>query len=74
MECTLHLFFDAPNHDKYLISLRDCVKDMKNTQVAALITKFAKEHPETSHMSPCISSELSTIRSGGTLCVDFLRF
>ena len=42
--------FDAPNEGKYLSSLQTCVKEMTNTQVAAIITKFAKEHPEKWHM------------------------
>jgi hypothetical protein len=41
--------FDAPNDDKYLSSLQVCLKEMSNTQVAAIITKFAKEHPEKWH-------------------------
>jgi hypothetical protein len=42
--------FDAPNDSKYLSSLQTCLKEMSNTQVAAIITKFAKEHPEKWHM------------------------
>jgi hypothetical protein len=42
--------FDAPNRDKHLMSVKTCVKDMSNTQVAAIITKYAKEHPEKWHM------------------------
>jgi hypothetical protein len=42
--------FDAPNRDKYLIALKTCVKDMTSTQVAAIITKYAKAHPEKWHM------------------------
>jgi hypothetical protein len=42
--------FDAPNKDKYLTALKTCVKDMTNTQVAAIITKYAKAHPEKWHM------------------------
>src|SRR6266849_1932806 len=42
--------FDAPNEGKYLASLQTCIKGMTNTQVAAIITKFAKEHPEKWHM------------------------
>jgi hypothetical protein len=38
--------FDAPNKDKYLTAMRACLKPMTTTQVAAIITKFAKEHPE----------------------------
>jgi hypothetical protein len=42
--------FDAPNRDKHLVSVKTCVKGMSNTQVAAIITKYAKEHPEKWHM------------------------
>jgi hypothetical protein len=38
--------FDAPNKDKYLTAMRTCLKPMTPTQVAAIITKYAKEHPE----------------------------
>jgi len=38
--------FDAPNKDKYLVTIKTCVKEMTNTQVAAIITKYAKDHPE----------------------------
>jgi hypothetical protein len=42
--------FDAPNNDKYLTAMRTCLKPMTRTQVAAIITKYAKEHPEKWHM------------------------
>ena len=42
--------FDAPNNDKYLLAIRNCVKDMSATQVAAIIMKYANEHPEKWHM------------------------
>jgi hypothetical protein len=38
--------FDAPNEGQYLSSLHKCLSGMTNRQVAAIITKFAKEHPE----------------------------
>lgn len=38
--------FDAPNKDKYLTAMRTCIKRMTSTQVAAIITKFTREHPE----------------------------
>jgi len=38
--------FDAPNKDKALTAMRACLKPMTNTQVAAIITKYAKDHPE----------------------------
>jgi hypothetical protein len=42
--------FDAANRDEHLMSVKTCVKGMSNTQVAAIITKYAKEHPERWHM------------------------
>jgi hypothetical protein len=42
--------FDAPNKDKFLTAMRTCVKPMTNTQVAAIISKYAKAHPEEWHM------------------------
>jgi hypothetical protein len=42
--------FDAPNKGVYLTSLQKCISDMTATQVAAIITKFAKEHPEDWHI------------------------
>jgi hypothetical protein len=42
--------FDAPNKDKYLTAMRTCLKSMTNTQVAAVITKYAKDHPEKWNM------------------------
>jgi Rap1a immunity proteins len=42
--------FDAPNNNKYLVSLKACMKDMTNIQVAAIITKYAKDHPERWHL------------------------
>jgi len=38
--------FDAPNKDKALTAMRACLKPMTNRQVAAIITKYAKAHPE----------------------------
>jgi hypothetical protein len=42
--------FDAPAEGKHLSSLQTCLKEMSNTQVAAIIAKFAKEHPEKWHI------------------------
>jgi hypothetical protein len=42
--------FDAPNEGKYLSSLQTCLKDMTNIQVAAIITKYIKGHPEKWNM------------------------
>jgi hypothetical protein len=42
--------FDAPNRGKYLIAIQNCVKGMSNKQVAAIIIKYAKEHPEKWHI------------------------
>jgi hypothetical protein len=38
--------FDAPNRGKDLTATRVCLNGMTNTQVAAIIKKYAKEHPE----------------------------
>src|SRR4030081_2539760 len=38
--------FDAPNKNKSLAVMRTCTKPMTGTQVAAIITKYAKAHPE----------------------------
>jgi hypothetical protein len=38
--------FDAPNRGKTLTAMRMCLKPMTTTQVAGIITKYAKEHPE----------------------------
>jgi len=42
--------FDAPSKGKYLVSIQTCVNRMTNTQVAAIITKYAKDHPEEWHV------------------------
>jgi len=42
--------FDAPNKDKALTAMRACLKPMTSTQVAAIITKYAKAHPEKWHI------------------------
>lgn len=43
--------FDAPSKGKYLVAMQTCVvKRMTNTQVAAIITKYAKDHPEEWHV------------------------
>jgi hypothetical protein len=38
--------FDAPNYDIYLTAMRNCTKSMTPMQIAAIVTKFAKEYPE----------------------------
>ena len=37
--------FDAPDEDKYLVRIRRCVTDgdLTNTQIAAIVTKYAKK-------------------------------
>ena len=37
--------FDAPDEDKYLVRIRRCVTygDITNTQIAAIVTKYAKK-------------------------------
>ena len=40
--------FDAPDEDKYLVRIRACVTDgdLTNTQIAAIVTKYAKKRPD----------------------------
>ncbi|MGA8555831.1 MAG: Rap1a/Tai family immunity protein [Candidatus Acidiferrales bacterium] len=40
--------FDAPDEDKYLVRIRVCVTDgdLTNTQIAAIVTKYAKKRPD----------------------------
>jgi hypothetical protein len=41
----------APADDKSAVfSIHTCLKDMTNIQVAAIITKYAKDHPEKWHL------------------------
>ncbi len=41
----------APADDKSAVfSIHRCLKDMNNIQVAAIITKYAKDHPESWHI------------------------
>jgi len=42
--------FDAPSKSKYFRTMQTCVNGMTNTQVAAIITKYAKDHPEEWHL------------------------
>ena len=42
--------FDAPSKGKYLVAMQTCVNRMTNTQVAAIIAKYAKDHPEEWHV------------------------
>jgi hypothetical protein len=41
--------FDAPSKGK-LVAIKSCVNGMTNTQVAGIITKYAKDHPEEWHI------------------------
>lgn len=41
--------FGAPDDGKVLVSLATCVEGMKASQVAAIIEKFIKDHPEHWH-------------------------
>jgi hypothetical protein len=41
--------FGAPDNDKGLVSLATCVEGMKASQVAVIIEKYLKEHPERWH-------------------------
>jgi hypothetical protein len=40
--------FDAPDEDKYLVRIRVCVTDgdLTNTQIATIVTKYAKKRPD----------------------------
>src|ERR1700752_4549301 len=43
--------FDAPDEDKYLVRIRVCVTDhdLTNTEIAAIVTKYAKKRPDEWH-------------------------
>lgn len=41
--------FGAPENDKRLLSLASCVEGMKASQVAAIIEKYVRDHPERWH-------------------------
>jgi len=41
--------FDAPDNNKWLVSITTCVEGMKGSQVAAIIEKYIKGHPERWH-------------------------
>ena len=43
--------FDAPDSSKALLSLESCVEGMKASQVAAIIAKYVRDHPEHWHHS-----------------------
>ena len=55
-------FFDAPDHGKSLVQMHACVKDMSDVQVAAIIEKYLKDHPETWHLQLNVEC-LSALRS-----------
>jgi hypothetical protein len=38
--------FGAPASNKVLLEIETCVEGMKSTQVAAIIEKYVKDHPE----------------------------
>ena len=38
--------FDAPDHGKTFERIQACVKDMTEVQVAAIIEKYLRDHPE----------------------------
>ncbi len=42
-------WFGAPDNDKGLVSLATCVEGMKASQVAAIIEKHIRDHPEYWH-------------------------
>ena len=41
--------FGSPSKDKTFVTIKTCLNGMTNTQVAAIITKYTKEHPEKWH-------------------------
>jgi hypothetical protein len=43
-------FFGAPDDNKALVSLATCVEGMKASQVAAIIEKYIRNHPEHWHL------------------------
>jgi hypothetical protein len=43
------LSFGAPEGDKLLLRIATCVEGMKSSQVAAIIGKYVREHPEKCH-------------------------
>jgi hypothetical protein len=63
-------FFGATN--KTVANLTSCVKDMDNKQVAAIITKYVKDHPEQWHfaLSALAHSALNSACPGGLRVVD----
>lgn len=44
-------FFGAPDDGKALLSLTSCVEGMKASQVAAIVEKYIRDHPEHWHYS-----------------------
>jgi hypothetical protein len=38
--------FHAPDDGKFLVSLERCVEGMRSSQVAAIIEKYIRDHPE----------------------------
>jgi hypothetical protein len=38
--------FGAPSSNKVLVEIENCVEGMKSSQVAAIIDKYVKDHPE----------------------------
>ncbi|MFZ3210128.1 MAG: hypothetical protein WA188_01310 [Terriglobales bacterium] len=40
---------DAPDDGKFYVGLRSCAAEMQGTQVAAIIEKYIKDHPEDWH-------------------------
>lgn len=42
--------FGAPDNNKVLVSITTCVEGMKASQVAAIIEKYVKDHPEHWHL------------------------
>ncbi len=41
-------YFGAPDNNKALVRIATCVEGMKASQVAAIIEKYVRDHPEQS--------------------------
>lgn len=42
-------FFDAPDDNQLLKSIKDCLQGMSDTQISAIIEKHLRDHPEEWH-------------------------
>ena len=71
--------FDAPDEDKYLVRIRVCVTDgdLTNTQIAAIVTKYAKKRPDEwragANVSPIRRYENFALRSVSEVASALVR-